>query len=258
VKRLKAWIPVIVLNLVGALAVWLTASLLEEIHELVGEDVFRIDTILMVVVRTLTPAALEPFLIFLTELLIWGRLAPVIAVILFLLLVVLLWRRLWGEAVGLLIALLIPSASVAIAKLVFQRVRPDVSWAFIRDQEFSFPSGHAAGAVVIYGMMAYLLWRMFRRTWVGLAAWATAFVLIAATGYSRVYLGAHYPTDVAAGYGVGLIWLITGIITTETLYAFRGRREQPSTPTDSPAEETSADLRGPLVPEQEVRHRVRT
>ena len=98
-----------------------------------------------------------------TELLLWQRLAPVLAGLLFLLLVVLLCRKLWCEAVGFLVALVTPAISVAIAKLVFQRARPDVPWAFMRDQEFSFPSGHASASVVVYGMIAYLIWRLFRQ-----------------------------------------------------------------------------------------------
>ena len=93
-------------------------------------------------------------------------------------------------------------------KLHFRRVRPDVPWALASEHSFSFPSGHSVGAVVLYGLVTYLLWTYLPRAWQRGAVICAALLLIAGIGASRVYLGVHFPTDIAAGYAVGLMWLL--------------------------------------------------
>jgi undecaprenyl-diphosphatase len=130
----------------------------------------------------------------------------------------LLWRvKLKEDAAVLLLA--IGSAGVldTALKLHFKRVRPDVPWALATEHSFSFPSGHSVCAVVLYGMVTYLLWKHLHALWQRVVVMATALLLIAGIGASRVYLGVHYPTDVAAGYLVGLLWLFTVIATNEYL-----------------------------------------
>ncbi len=113
-------------------------------------------------------------------------------------------------------------------KLLFQRPRPDLAVYSLSD--YSFPSGHATGAVAVFGMMA---WLAARNRWVhpSLAAvtWATLAFLI---GFSRLYLDVHYLSDVLNGYLVGAIWLIGGIWVLEW-HQFRSR--QPSAPRTRPA-----------------------
>lgn len=95
-----------------------------------------------------------------------------------------------------------------VLKLHFRRVRPDVPWALATEHSFSFPSGHSVGAVVLYGLLTYLLWSHLRDALQRIAVIAGALLLVAGIGGSRVYLGVHFPTDIAAGYGVGLLWLL--------------------------------------------------
>ncbi|GAC1415962.1 MAG: hypothetical protein NVSMB62_04810 [Acidobacteriaceae bacterium] len=93
-------------------------------------------------------------------------------------------------------------------KLHFRRVRPDVPWALASEHSFSFPSGHSVGAVVLYGLLTYLVWTYLPHAWQRAAVICAALLLIAGIGFSRVYLGVHFPTDIAAGYAVGLMWLV--------------------------------------------------
>ena len=91
-------------------------------------------------------------------------------------------------------------------KLVFQRPRP--TWAIVDlPSSFSFPSGHALVSLVAYGMIAYLLWLAVRSHRGKLAVIALAVTLVGLIGFSRVYLGVHYFSDVMAGYAAGLTWL---------------------------------------------------
>lgn len=103
-----------------------------------------------------------------------------------------------------------------VLKITIRRPRPPYAAAFLQRLTFSFPSGHAAGALLGYGMLAYLLVvrvhsRAARMTVVGIAA-----VLVVAIGFSRVYLGVHYVSDVVAGYATGLIWVAGCISIAET------------------------------------------
>jgi undecaprenyl-diphosphatase len=215
--RIKPWLPVILLGTLGLGSFWAAAGVLGEIHEAAGEDLLPVDAALTEWVRANTSGALVPLLVLLTRVLaaeLWYvHLGAV------LLGVILLWaRERRFEAAGLLVSLGLAVVGVVVAKLVFQRPRPDVPWALAFERSFSFPSGHAAHAVVLYGMAAYLASRLTRRYRAGAVAVFSAVVLIAGTGWSRVYLGVHYPTDVAAGFAVGGIWLLAGILTTELLY----------------------------------------
>jgi membrane-associated phospholipid phosphatase len=94
-----------------------------------------------------------------------------------------------------------------VMKLFFAKPRPELWKHLISEYSFSFPSGHAVGSMVVYGFIAYILARelpSYRKY-----IYAIASTLILAIGFSRLYLGVHYPTDIIAGYGVGILWLTT-------------------------------------------------
>ena len=94
-------------------------------------------------------------------------------------------------------------------KLLFGRARPALWDRIIHVGLHSFPSGHAMVSIVIYGFIGYILAKQFPQ-WRG-RIFALTFVLIVAIGFSRLYLGVHWPTDVVAGYAAGLVWLIACI-----------------------------------------------
>jgi membrane-associated phospholipid phosphatase len=104
-------------------------------------------------------------------------------------------------------------------KLLFGRARPALWDWIIHVGHHSFPSGHAMGSMVIYGFLAYVLAKQFPQWRRQIFASMTG--LIIAIGFSRLYLGVHWPTDVAAGYAVGLVWLIACIIGMELWQKYR-------------------------------------
>jgi len=98
----------------------------------------------------------------------------------------------------------------ALAKLSFVRPRPALS--VFGEQGFSFPSGHATVAVALYAYLAFLYWGRRKK----LIYIITIFIILA-IGFSRLYLGAHYLSDVLAGYAVGLLFFVVAVVGTKKL-----------------------------------------
>lgn len=87
-----------------------------------------------------------------------------------------------------------------------------------------FPSGHAVATVTFYGLMAYLLVPKIRSAfWKGIVV-AAALLIIAFVGFSRIFTGGHYLTDILAGYAVGIAW--SGMVYTLIEIYFQKRRIQ--------------------------------
>jgi undecaprenyl-diphosphatase len=115
---------------------------------------------------------------------------------------ILLIRREWFRALVWAAGQLASWGIVPYLKAVFERKRPD----FADLETFSFPSGHAFGSAVVYGLLALVALRVFHRyRWRWVVAGGLALVFVA-VGLSRVFLGMHYPSDVVAGWGLGLGW----------------------------------------------------
>ncbi|HBI04739.1 MAG TPA: phospholipid phosphatase, partial [Paenibacillaceae bacterium] len=74
-----------------------------------------------------------------------------------------------------------------------------------------FPSGHAMNSFVFYGMVGFILWRLFKGMIPRTISLLVCYLLPFAIGLSRIYLGVHYPTDVVAGFAAGGFWLMACI-----------------------------------------------
>lgn len=99
----------------------------------------------------------------------------------------------------------------SLLKLVLRRVRPINDYvASMLFKTFSFPSGHAAGSVVSFGLAAFVITLKWPE--LGLFSWSLAIIASIFVGISRVYLGAHYASDVIGGWILGLIGLIIIIL----------------------------------------------
>lgn len=107
-------------------------------------------------------------------------------------------------------------------KLSFARARPDLWEALVTERTYSFPSGHAAIGTVFFGGLAAVVFHVTRKTWVRLLALIGSAAMIVLIAGSRVYLGAHWLSDVAAGLLVGLFWVIVAATGTQ----FFARRSQ--------------------------------
>lgn len=98
-------------------------------------------------------------------------------------------------------------------KILVERMRPEGLLPSSIESSFSFPSGHATASMAFYGFLIYMLCEMFPTK--KSAILFTGIALIGSIGFSRLYLGVHFPTDVLAGYLLGGLWLTIGIAITK-------------------------------------------
>ena len=112
-------------------------------------------------------------------------------------------------------------------KRLFQRPRPDQEFWLVMEQGFSYPSGHTMNGVFCYGMMLYLLRRNCDdpKTEKALTILISALILLIPV--SRVFCGVHYPSDVIAGFSIGLTQLMLySVILDEILLRLDMRKMQ--------------------------------
>lgn len=111
----------------------------------------------------------------------------------------------------------------AVVKLAFERARPTFDHPLVHLSTFSFPSGHAAGATVWWGFVLVLWWACERGAAARVAGAVVAVALVLLTALSRVYLGAHYPSDVLAGIAEGTLWLAACFHAAQAFSRRQGR-----------------------------------
>jgi undecaprenyl-diphosphatase len=117
-------------------------------------------------------------------------------------------RRRWILLAGWVAAFAGGGLLEAVLKVVIQRPRPPDAADYLWRTSWSFPSGHAMGSLIGYGMLAYIA----TVYWVHpprqrLLVVFGASLVILSVGLSRLYLGVHYFSDVIAGYAAGAVWL---------------------------------------------------
>jgi undecaprenyl-diphosphatase len=106
----------------------------------------------------------------------------------------------------------------------FGRPRPQVFEWGSHALSSSFPSGHAMSAAVVYGTVAYLAARLQKKLWHRAVTMIAAVIVIFLIAATRLYLGVHYPSDVAAGIIIGLAWAGFCMATLEAIQVYARRR----------------------------------
>ncbi|MGF1477888.1 MAG: phosphatase PAP2 family protein [Cyanophyceae cyanobacterium] len=191
---------------VTVLALW---SFVELADDVLGQETQAIDTAILQALRANHTLLLDQIALGVTFL---GE--PLVLVILSAAFgAMLLWQQQWVSAAALTIT---TGGGVGLNYLLkdfFARQRPALWERIVDVKQYSFPSGHAMISLVVYGFVGYWVATRYRR-WRSLTI-TTIVCLIAAIGLSRLYLGVHWPTDIAAGYAAGTVWLLTCILSLE-------------------------------------------
>ena len=108
-------------------------------------------------------------------------------------------------------------------KITYHRARPEPFFDLPVPSSYSFPSGHAMGSLCFYGIVAWIIVRRIDSLPMRIAVWLIASVLFLTIGFSRIYLGVHYPSDVMAGFFAGVVWVSAVIFTDSYIRSFPPR-----------------------------------
>lgn len=124
------------------------------------------------------------------------------------------YKHHWRRAAAVFFVTLIGRGLVTAQKYGIERLRPEEREHLAVVTNPSFPSGHAAGSMIVYLTLALVLFSGTRWRWPAIAA---ALALSFAVGVSRNMLGVHWPSDVAGGWAFGLLWVLVALPVAERL-----------------------------------------
>lgn len=138
--------------------------------------------------------------------------------------IVFLYNRRYTAVLAFWLTMAGVGLSVQYGKKFISRDRP-TEVAFYPEHNFSFPSGHATTSMALWGILAYFGYRHLyqRRLRNGVLVGAGALILL--VGFSRIYLGVHFLSDVLAGFLLGAMWVLLGISIVEVMSYLRTRKK---------------------------------
>lgn len=136
----------------------------------------------------------------------------------------------WRRAAAWLAVDMVGAAVLDVAlKYAFHRPRPTAFFG-VAPHSYSFPSGHALGSLCFYAVLAGLLATRLPKGAARAFVWVAAVVIVAVIGFSRIYLGVHYPTDVIAGYLAAVVWVATLLFVDRLRVRPREQRNESRSP----------------------------
>ena len=183
----------------------------------IAEDVVARDSLILLDERVIqwlhahTTPGRTAFFLFVTH---WHNTLGVL-VMTTLLVLWLAFKRSWDWVLRVLLSVPLGMLLNVLLKSIFQRQRPAFDQPLLSLVTYSFPSGHTAAATLLYGVLGAWLVTVLQRRWHAPVV-VLATVMVALVALSRVYLGAHYPSDVFAAMASSTAWLavvFTGVST---------------------------------------------
>ena len=142
-----------------------------------------------------------------------------------LIVIILLLKKHRKEAAIFCIALIMGTVLNTVLKTYIARDRPQIS-PLVIENTFSYPSNHSMNSTIFYGLISYFSFHFFRSRRLSIVISLLAICLIGLIGFSRVYLGVHYLTDVLAGYCAGFWWFVAVLTVNHTLRFYKLFKEE--------------------------------
>lgn len=174
------------------------------IQDYVGQEaLIRADLRIINLISHFRTPGINQFMLFITYL----AKAEVITVAVIFSLIILFLLRKWSYFRSLLIFVLGGELFVWIIKNIIDRPRPPLTEALVAETSYSFPSGHSFVAIAFYGLITFFLFESLKKKWLKNISLILGIILVLLIGASRIYLGAHWPSDVLASFASGLAWL---------------------------------------------------
>lgn len=197
-------------------AVWLFAGVAEDV--VTGDPLVDVDHAISRWLQARTTAGVTLWMRWISD----AHGAGPISALGLILALCLAWRRQGYWLLALFLVL--PGGMLVnlLLKQTFQRGRPALDEPLLTLASYSFPSGHVTGATLFYGFFAAYLAARSPKVRPGLAVFAGASFMIVLVGVTRIYLGAHYFSDVVAAAAWGTAWLVLCGVAVDTLRRRRG------------------------------------
>ncbi|MFZ1258589.1 MAG: phosphatase PAP2 family protein [Candidatus Saccharimonas sp.] len=169
-------------------------------HEVIERETSPIDTGILKAVHRLESHFLDSFIPVATDI---GGVVGV-SVLTVLALALFVYKKEYIRAIGVFVSVAGASLLNVLLKSVFERARPDLWERLVNESSYSFPSGHAMASAALGIAVVVALWNSRWRWW----SFSAAALYIVFVGFSRMYLGVHYPTDIIAGWCVSGAWVL--------------------------------------------------
>ncbi|WP_456274390.1 phosphatase PAP2 family protein [Bacillus sp. AK031] len=206
-KRKIEWKQSLFFLLGLGLVVFLTAGFIKIVEEWKEQEIHAFDSAVYSAVNYFTTPGLTEFMRGITFLGggEWISILTAVAVILF------MAFKKYSLGLYVLCTVALGGGANWMLKEYFKRQRPDIE-ALVEQEGYSFPSGHSMGSFILYGSLAFAVFRVYDHTWSKILGAAGLILLVFLIGVSRVYLGVHYPSDILGGFSAGGVWLAFSIL----------------------------------------------
>lgn len=180
-----------------SIPIFLFAAIADEVIE---GDTLRYDDKILLAIYQHATVELNQIVVFMTQL---GGVGFVIGITMAII-GVLVWREKWQSVTQVAAGVIGAGALNLLLKLTFERDRPSLWEHIVTETSYSFPSGHAMLSSAIAFSLVAILWHTKWR-WPAIVLGGLYMITI---GFTRLYLGVHYPTDIFAGWLVSFAWVI--------------------------------------------------